>query len=51
VQGLVGRPELNGCEGVVLGTDESTGRLKVKLAGGEAVKLKPACVVGRPVAS
>ena len=47
VQGLVSRPELNGCEGVVLGTDEATGRYKVKvkrLEGDEDVKLKPACV-------
>lgn len=47
LQGLASRPELNGCEGVVLGTDEATGRYKVKvkrLEGDEAVKLKPACV-------
>ena len=43
VIGVVSRPELNGCRGLVISTDQSAGRVGVKLAGkGEVVALRPA---------
>ena len=45
VEGLVGRPELNGLFGEASLYDETTGRYGVRLEGCESVKLKPGNLV------
>ena len=45
VEGLVGRPELNGLIGEAVLYDEKSGRYGVRLEGCESVKLKPGNLV------
>ena len=45
MEGLVGRPELNGLIGEAVLYDEKSGRYGVRLEGCESVKLKPGNLV------